>query len=75
VIGTTRSTVGFLFRAFRVNAGELSKYPTDDRGQKDHRTGQQEFFYSKQRRVEQPVCEVDGADRIWRTAISTTGRR
>jgi hypothetical protein len=20
-------------------------------------------------------CEVDGADRIWRTAISTTGRR
>jgi hypothetical protein len=23
------------------------------------------FYYSKQRRVEQPVCEVDGADRIW----------
>jgi hypothetical protein len=33
------------------------------------------FFFSEQRRVEQPVCQVDGADRIWRTAISTTVRR
>jgi len=33
------------------------------------------IFFSEHRRVEQPVCEVGGADRIWRTAISTTGRR
>ena len=30
------------------------------------------IFFSEQRRVEQPVCETDGADRIWRNAISTT---
>jgi hypothetical protein len=40
VIGATRSTVGFLFRPFRINAGEgLSKYATDDQGKKDHCSG------------------------------------
>jgi phosphatidylglycerol lysyltransferase len=69
-----------LFRPFRISAESgSSKYATDDRGQKDRRGGQEQsgnnLFFSEQRRVEQPVCQVDGAHRIWRTAISTTVRR
>jgi hypothetical protein len=33
------------------------------------------FILMARRRVEQSVCEVDGEDRIWRTAISNTERR
>src|SRR5882757_2453730 len=33
------------------------------------------LLYSWRRRVEQSACEVDGEDRIWRTAISNTERR
>jgi len=43
VIGATRSTVGFMFRPFRINAGEgFSKYATDDQGKKDHRSDQEQ---------------------------------
>ena len=69
-----------LFSAFsQQRETSLSKYATDDRGQKNRCGGQEQsgnnFFFSEQRRVEQPACQVDGADRIWRTAISTTRRR
>jgi hypothetical protein len=66
MIGTSRSRVG-LFALTRESG--LSKYATDDRGQKDRRGGQEQsgnnLFPESSAAFEQPVCEVDGADRIW----------
>jgi hypothetical protein len=79
MIGTIRSRVGFFFRPFRNNGrpAYLNTPPMTEAKKiaAAAKSNPATIFFSEQRRVEQPACQVDGADRIWRTAISTTRRR